>query len=66
MYLYKNIIEKEKMKILKNWVNLRIYTGFPEGFFSKFSKNRGTTLACLKFVEVGFSTDLIFSSKRIK
>ena len=61
MYLYKNIIEKEKMKILKNWVNLRIYTGFPEGFFPNFQKI-GAQL-CLKFVEVGFSTDLIFSSK---
>ena len=38
MYLYENIIEKEKMKILKNWVNLRIYTGFPEGFFPNFQK----------------------------
>ena len=33
------------------------------GIFSKFSKNECTTLACLKILEVGFSTDLIFSAK---
>ena len=63
MYLYKKIIEKETKEKFEKLGKLKDIRRVTAVIFSKFSKNCGTTLACLKIRGVGFSSDLIFSAK---
>ena len=63
MYLFKNIIRERKNENLEKLGKFKDIHRVSRGIFSKFSKNEGTTLACLKILEIGFSTDLIFSAK---